>query len=509
MQPHSKRHALLALGTLTTGALLSACASSTSTTQMNPETKTPLAKDAADAPATPSKIQLVAADAPPQAKPVKPAILTPAQFVDYSGAIEKTAAMTRDAKAQQMAQQLGLSILNVTWEDTGRYKDSSVGPNISDMTIQVAARDPRTEKLDVKAMPVIRAPNFSDKTADIDPREFTLLVGNQANRTLKRVSLADFLNAPTAFMTRPWKWKGDAKTLSAPRDSKVLVSAQACFLPIPKQGEAVFNPVVFNYQSVKDDPAVLTILATREGTSMTIIDNTRDAFETGSVWGQRLFHNVNGERASLTGKRESEFIKANPGAGKSAPQVGKESGLNMVLLIQVPLKQKNPIQFNMMMDGAAPMAAAPVMRKEARSDVENAVIGHGALEGKFTETDGVEIERDPQFPVRVTVQFYKATSNGAVSEADLKAIKAQIDRVYAQSDYVGSLVTSGETGRVTEYEGIKVQPADWWEQFWKRHQTNTGDSHAVALEKLRKLLGENYQYQPVSELYLNDLLRRA
>ena len=61
------------------------------------------------------------------------------------------------------------------------------------------------------------------------------------------------------------------------------------FLPIPKSGVATFNPVLFNYQSYPGDPAVLTILATREGTSTTIIDNQRDGFGAGRTWGQRLF----------------------------------------------------------------------------------------------------------------------------------------------------------------------------------------------------------------------------
>jgi hypothetical protein len=49
---------------------------------------------------------------------------------------------------------------------------------------------------------------------------------------------------------------------------------------------------------------------------------------------------------------------------------------------------------------------------------------------------------------------------------------------------VGSLVTQGETGRVTEYEGVKQQPPDWWERFWERHEQNTGDSREVAMAKL-------------------------
>ena len=457
-----------------------------------------------------STIAAFIADA--QNAPPKPKIIfvaKPDQTAQYRAAIEKTALMCDDPKAQKMAAARDLQILNLTWEDTGRYKGSSVGPNISDMTIQVAAHDAKTGKLDVTCMPVIRHPNFSDKTADLDPRDFTLLIGNQAKRPLRRVSLADFLEEPTAFMTRPWSWKGPKKTLWAPRDTKVLVSAQACFLPIPKSGKATFNPVIFNYQSTKGDPAVLTILATREGTSMTIIDNARDAFATGAVWGQRLFHNQNGQRASLTGTRQSEFLAKNPNA-TAGHQAAGERGLNMVLLVQVPLKQKTPMRFK---SESADYAAAPMMAppaaSERRSDVENAVIGHGDLEGKYTETDFLPIERDPKFPVRVTVQFYKATSNGVVSDTDLKEIKAQIDRVYAKSDYVGSLVTQGETGRVTEYEGVKVQPADWWQQFWQRHQHETGDTRAVAMAKLGRLLGKNYRARPVSELYLHDLMRKG
>ena len=47
-------------------------------------------------------------------------------------------------------------------------------------------------------------------------------------------------------------------SLLAPRDTHALVSAQAAFLPVPRGGDAEFNPVLFNYQSVPGDPAVLT-----------------------------------------------------------------------------------------------------------------------------------------------------------------------------------------------------------------------------------------------------------
>lgn len=439
-----------------------------------------------------------------QNRPAKPIDVT------YWQTIRDTAKMVHDRGAQQLAQRFGLNVLNLTWEDTGRYKNSAVGPNISDMTIQVAAPDPTTRDFKVACMPVIRYPNFSDSTCDLDPRDFTLLVGNHEGRNLKRISLYDFLAEPTMYLSKPGSWKGRKRTLLGNRDSKVLVSAQACFLPVPKTGKATFNPVVFNYQSHAGDPAVLTVLATREGTSVTVIDNKRDAFETGAVWGQRLFHNQDGKRASLTGQRISDF----QAQGLSPIGPGEEqhpamrSGLNMVLLIQVPLKQKRPMQFDQVagLEGFGG-SGGPGGAEARKSDVEEAVIGHGNIEGPFTEIDNLSIERDTRYPVRVTVQFYKATSNGVVSEADMQAIKAQIDRVYSRSTSVGSLVTDGRTGRITEYEGTKVQPRDWWARFWKRHQQNTGDSPEEARRKLRELLGIHYLARPVCDLYLRDLLR--
>jgi hypothetical protein len=393
---------------------------------------------------------------------------------EYVQAIENTAGMVWNEGAITLASKYGLNILNVTWEDTGRCQNSSVGPNISDVTIQVQHQDPNTRASTLTLMPVIRFPNFSDKTADISLDRFYLLVGNEDGDGLYKVTLEEYLGNFRRYLSEPGSWAGRGDSLLASRDSHVLVSAQAAFLPVPKEGAAEFNPVIFNYQSYQGDPAVLTIVATREGTSATVIDNVRDGFSAGYSWGQRLFFNQDGERASFTGKRLSDF-RASEGPSGDTPQAAGEAGLNMVLIIQVPLKQKSPMEFEMGMpvEEAADMAfAAPMAKLE--SDVEAAVIGHGEVEGPFTEIDGLDIERDPRFPVRVTVQFYKATSNGIVSEKDMAEIAKQIDRVYAEADYVGSLVVDGDTSRPTEYDGPKVQPSGWWDAFWKRFEDNTG-----------------------------------
>ena len=96
------------------------------------------------------------------------------------------------------------------------------------------------------------------------------------------------------------------------------------------------------------------------------------------------------------------------------------------------------------------------------------------------------LQRATKRKVSVTVQFYKATSNGALASADVASIKAQVKRVYKEADYVGSLVTQGCTGRPTEWEGDHREPADFWQVFWQHFEADTG----LTPEETMRLLEE-------------------
>ena len=373
--------------------------------------------------------------------------------IPYREVVNRVADMVWSEEIMKLTSQFGLNVVNVTWEDTGRYYGSCWGPNISDMTIQVHMQEEGQEQPTLTCMPVIRFPNFHDISADLSPDDFYLLVGNEIGEDLAPVTLSDFVENLRYYLHDPRSWRGDLTGLSAERDSVVLVSAQAVFLPIQESGTATFNPVLYNYQSYEGDPAVLTILATREGTSVTVIDNTRDAVPGSWSWGQRLFFNEDGQRASLTGERLSDF-QASHGSGGQSVSVSGEDGLNMVLLIQIPLEQRSPRStgfddYGLCCD-SAPMAGCA--EQSASSDVVAAVIGHGDLEGPFTELDDLRIRRDPEFPIRVTVQFYKATSNGVASPEDIREIAAEIQRVYDEASYVGSLVVP---------DPGSYRPTDW------------------------------------------------
>ncbi len=96
----------------------------------------------------------------------------------------------------------------------------------------------------------------------------------------------------------------------------------------------------------------------------------------------------------------------------------------------------------------APMAAAskPMAKSAAadmeseRSDVEQAVLGHGPNLGPFNEGHGLRLVRDPKFPIRITVQFYKATSDGVVTEADLDGIQRSLTSTLDHADFVAGRV---------------------------------------------------------------------
>ena len=403
--------------------------------------------------------------------------------------IRRVVLMPNDTRLQERAwYQHKLNVLNLTWEDTGRDWGSAVGPNISDLTLQVhekTAHGTRTHLL-----PVLRHPNFSDKTGDVPADKLWVKVGNQGAKDGRTtaVPLGEVLEHLKEYLSDPDSVTGDGNLL-AKRDTHFLVSAQHVFVPLPKEGKVEFNPVLFNYQSYEGAPAVLVLLVTRQGTSATIVEN-RPEDAPQQAWGQQLYFNHGGQETLFTAERRSA-VKARIDAGHAEvqDQGALEEGADMMMIVQVPLKQRSSsgggYGFGLLgalgtgsggggigeaygagglgIGGLGGKGDAPAAEpKEARrsggsgrgrgSDVERAVIGHGEELGKFEEGRGLKLARDARFPVRVTVQFYKATSNGEVSDTDLARAAADIARVYADADYVGSLVVP---------ESERVRPTDW------------------------------------------------
>lgn len=396
----------------------------------------------------------------------------------YPAVVQKVVGVVNDQDVRAMVTRRGLDLLNVMWEDTGRAEGSSLGPNISDLTLQVRYKESRDSGEQTALMPVIRFPNFSDRTGDVPADKFFVRVGNHRNKKkLDTVPLTDVLRDIKKFSAKPWTIRGSGNLL-APKDSHFLVSAQAVFLPIPKQGKAEFNPALFNYQSAPGSPAVLTLLVTRQGTSMKVIENRPEESASRGM-GQELYFNNEGMRSAFTAERKSDVarrIKDQGGPKTQDDRTALQRGADVLFLIQVPLKHANRGRLGGVMQEEgdaemAPMAAggmaapakapSPVAAdKKEKSDVEQAVLGHGKARGPYEEGGNLLIERDPKFPIRITVQFYKATSNGVVDEHDLDAIAKSIGSVYEHAEFVGSLVLpEGDRRRPTSWQKI---PREWF-----------------------------------------------
>jgi hypothetical protein len=313
-------------------------------------------------------------------------------------------------------------------------------------------------------------------------------VGNERGASLVTVPLAEVLRDIRRFTSSPdtligGETAGAPLDLSAERDTHYLLSAQAVFLPIPRSGAAQFNPVLFNYQSAPSSPAVLTILATREGTSVKVIENRKgDAITYGT--GQELYFNDAGQRAAFTAERRSDVaarIAAQGGPRTQADRSALGRGADVLAIIQVPLMHGHRGALGGLpssSDGTYgyefsddPLAAGGFGPNDATirvrpgpvrvgGDVERAVLGHGPRLGPYDEGYGTRLVRDKRFPIRITVQFYKATSNGIATEADLDAIEKNIDSAYEHADSIGSLVIpQDDARRPTAWQQI---PGEWF-----------------------------------------------
>src|SRR5262245_3553599 len=147
-------------------------------------------------------------------------------LMSYDSIVNRVASMVSDREAQSLAQRHGLQVLNVLWEDTGRWQGSSVGPNISDVTIEVSQSGEERAGIDSRRgrrmalMPVLRFPNFRDKTADIRLDRFFVKVGNERKgRREKVISLKELLAHPMKYMSLPDNGRIKGGTLLAERDT--------------------------------------------------------------------------------------------------------------------------------------------------------------------------------------------------------------------------------------------------------------------------------------------------
>lgn len=346
--------------------------------------------------------------------------------------LERVLGLVNDQTSQALAREHGLVIQNVSWEDTARDKNSCWGPNISDMTLRVENRN----------LPVIRQPNFTDKTTDISLDAFTAVVGNEkGDGTLQTFSLKEYLSNIATYVNN-----GELKgPILAERDDKVIHSVQACILPAEAGQDVTFNANLYNYQSYPDSPAVLTIVLSNKGASAQVIDNAR------GYTGQNLYFNQNGKRCSFVAERLKD-VRAQQGKAVEGALNEAENANRTLRIIQIPLKVKERpvIQYQYFCEKSVKIECCST---RSALGIDDAQIRIGKEEGVFAGLGSHTIERDPRYPIRVTTQLYKVSDTGVLNRTEMEAIAAEIKKEEARGTSGSSLVIE-QTKRPTEW--VKV-----------------------------------------------------
>lgn len=246
----------------------------------------------------------------------------------------RVAALPKNAAAQKELDKVGLRAYTVTWEDTARDKNSSVGDNISDLTLTADGKD----------LPIIRRSNFTDFTWDTPHKNIMLTVGNEHGEALRQVSLQEYLEHLGDYLHEPLKYKGKSLFI-ADRDVNVLMSAQACMLPVSDRDgiKTKFLVTLRNYQA-----SVLTLVCTNDGTSAHVISSSGK---------EKLYHNKDGQRCQLLAERLGAFRRAQGRPDDGAPMNEEEKAKNVILIIQVPLKPKPVVSKGFSFGGGGTEAA--------------------------------------------------------------------------------------------------------------------------------------------------------
>jgi hypothetical protein len=234
--------------------------------------------------------------------------------------------------------------------------------------------------------------------------------------------------------------------------------------------------VIFNYQSTARNPAVLTILVTRQGASLNVVHNGRDTSPAARAGASAHFFNAAGEQAPLTAERISDVLERGTTMnGESAASLGNDT--NLLMLVQVPR--------------AAPPRArrrGDIRATRRRRRREDGAAGRGERprggragprrgRGTVHRARRLEVERDPRFPVRVTVQLYQATATGRFGDAEVAHLAKLVSQVYEKGDFVGSLVVPGpgDAQRPKAWDGASPpRKVAWWDfpgllEPWRQH----------------------------------------
>jgi hypothetical protein len=384
---------------------------------------------------------------------------------------ERLAALPECSLTQQEAAARGLQFTRVSWEDTSKYWGTTSVQ--SDLTLELVG-----DHGVGTPVPVLRSPIYADNPWLVDASTISLNVSNWTrDGSPATMSLVQLLASPYYVHDKSEGLGGGAlPNVYAALDTHVLMTTQACFLPMNPR-DPVGSHVEFCIAiNVTPGKAVMVFVATKHGTMVQFVPG-------GKV--HRLFFKKHYVKYLFAARRLDDQ-RAMQGSTSTAPMTAEEKEDNVLFIFQVPLKLRDrasefsfphagrfpgssfpsfgaagPFRdASLFSGGAAPAAAAfgsaapatpafgttapPAARinvrptaarsapvagavRFAEGGTHDAILGRGRPVADTYEEyfNLLEWERDRESRVRVTAQFYKITTTGVILDRDLDAIVTQ------------------------------------------------------------------------------------
>lgn len=369
-----------------------------------------------------------------------------------------------------------LAVQMVCWEDSARTKGSVWGPNISDMTLHLTGDD----NWHGCNLPVIRRPNFADKTIDVPLKNFTANIGNESNQPLKKINMVELLSNLGQYSEASTR-NIQTQSLLAKSDEEVVVSSQFCILPCT-EGFVNFCVSIYNYQTTTANPAVLTVVVSSQGTSVRVLDSSLT----------NIYFNNNGESCDFKALRLTED-RTNRGVALDQPMTAEEKDQNMLLIFQIPLvvdttrgyfglyKQQpymplgTSFQPNMGglsgsgygcgmggLSGSGYGVGMCGMGYESNTGAlgmaagmgntrgfEAGIISYGTKKGQYPKQTQ-SYKRDTRYPIRCTIQRYILTDSSDIPESMISKMNEVILQTAREFSQTESSMVVERTNRPTE-----------------------------------------------------------
>lgn len=277
-------------------------------------------------------------------------------------------------------------------------------------------------------MPVIRKSNF-DVTDYIPIEKFDVVVGNESGLERRIVCLKEYLQTISNYLPD----NDNTINLYNERDSVILTSSQCCVIPV--SSDKTEFAVHLNYQSY-DNPVVLVIIVTKDGTSTQIIQSGKQKLFFNDKGDARWFYvecfdNYHERRGERRYKKNKSFNGVN----------NNEKLENMIMIFQVPLKVEERLCGTNDIYNSLSVKIC---------GMDMGMIGIGNVDEKFIGTKGLKLERDSRFPIRCTTQYYRVTDKGSITEHDVSDISKQLEKITTNSVELVSLGTNPCSNRITK-----------------------------------------------------------